>query len=151
LGHHESEETYLAIGRFMFEFSQLEMSLRHNIALEAGVKDRYFNAVMTHDFALLCTIAQELLGHSWESEEQSARLVAIIKECRKLNDVRVRVAHGLWVPYRAGGTVHHVSRSSLKPQMSSDQSQELEGKAQAINQLRSKFEILMGEKTRFTD
>ena len=47
--------------------------------------------------------------------------------------------------------MHHVSRSSLKPQMSSDQAQELEEKAQAINQLRSKFEILMGEKTRFTD
>jgi hypothetical protein len=151
VGHHESEETYLAIGRFMFEFSQLEMSLRHNIALEAGVKDRYFDAVMTHDFALLCTIAQELLGQSWDSEEQSARLVRIIKECRKLNDVRVRVAHGLWVPFRGGGTVHHVSRASLKSKMSSDQAQELEEKAQAINSLRADFEALMRERTRWAD
>ena len=151
MGHHESEETYLAIGRFMFEFSQLEMSLRNFTALEAGVKDRYFDAVMTHDFSLLCTIAQELLGLSWESEGKKTKFLGIIKECRKLNDVRVRVAHGLWVPFRGGGTVHHVSRSSLKAKMSSDQAQELEERAKAVNQLRSEFELLMREKDKFAN
>lgn len=35
MGHHESEETYLATGPFMFEFSQLEMVLRNFTALRS--------------------------------------------------------------------------------------------------------------------
>jgi hypothetical protein len=151
VGHHEAEGTYSAIGHFMFEFSQLEMALRHFTALEAGVKDRYFNAVMTHDFSLLCTMAQELLGKSWKSDEKQKRFAEIIKECRKMNDARVRVAHGLWVPFMGGGTVHHVSRSSLKPQMSADQAYELEERAKATNQFRFEFETLMHEQDQFTD
>jgi hypothetical protein len=151
MGHHEADETYLAIGHFMFEFSQLEMALRHFTALEAGVKDRYFNAVMTHDFSLLCTMAQELMGRSWKSSDKQKRFAEIIKQCRKMNDVRVRVAYGLWVPFKGGGTLHHVSRSSLKSQMSADQANELEERAKATNQLRFEFETLMGEQDQFTD
>jgi hypothetical protein len=57
--------------------------------------------------------------------------------------VRVRVAHGLWVPFKEGGTVHRLSRQSLKRVMSAGQAQELEKYASETNQLRSRLEKLM--------
>ncbi len=51
----DPEETYHAIGRFIFEFSQLEFCLRFHTGTEAGVESQHFNAIMTQDFALLCT------------------------------------------------------------------------------------------------
>jgi hypothetical protein len=40
----EAEKTYRAIGRFMYEFSQAEYTLRHAVGEELGIKDEYFSA-----------------------------------------------------------------------------------------------------------
>jgi hypothetical protein len=140
-----TEETYRAIGRFIFQFSQLEYTLRHYVAAEIKLDDKYFSAIMTHDFALLCTVAFEVLSPSM-SEDGQGRLRDTISECRKLNDVRVRVAHGLWVPFMEGGTVHHVARTSLKSNRVVEQASELEQKADEAQSLRGKFEELMWER-----
>jgi hypothetical protein len=147
MGHSDvdTEATYHAIGRFMFEFSQMEYAIRHYVGAEAGIKDEHFNAIMTHDFAILCTVAADILSQSFKEEDQRRRLKDIIKECRKLNAERVIVAHGLWVPFRHGGTVHHVSRSSLKTNMSVDQAKHLEKQADQANHLRGMLEELMWE------
>jgi len=147
MGHSDIDAgaTYHAIGRFMFEFSQMEYAIRYYVAAEAGIKDEHFSAIMTHDFALLCTIATDVLSQSFKEEDQRRQLKDIIKECRKLNDERVVVAHGLWVPFREGGAVHHVSRSSLKTNMSVDQAKHLEKQANHANHLRAMLEELMWE------
>jgi hypothetical protein len=141
----DPEAMYHAIGRFIFEFSQLDYAIRHYVGEEAGIKEEQFSAIMTHDFALLCTVATEILSQSFREEDQKRRLRDIIRECRKINDERVRVVHGLWVPFMEGGTVHHVSRSSLRVSMSVDQAKHLEHQADLANHLRGMLEELMWE------
>ena len=41
-----AEKTYRAIGRFMFEFSQVEYTIRHHLAEEIGLKEKHFSAVV---------------------------------------------------------------------------------------------------------
>ncbi|HVR58989.1 MAG TPA: hypothetical protein VMT72_19435 [Pseudolabrys sp.] len=135
---HDSELTYKAIGRFIFEFSQLEAGMKYHIAEQCGIKDEHYNVLMVYDFALLCTIAEKVLVRMGDSNGKI--LKNIISECRRMNDVRVRVAHGLWVPFMQGGTVSHVSRQNLTPRLSSDQTQELERCASQTNALRFQFE-----------
>lgn len=135
--------TYLAIGRFIFEFSQLEYALRFYVAQEANISDKHFEAIMTHDFALLCTSAEEILGPGFTNEDGEKRFRQFIKSCKKLNNERVRVAHGLWVPFKEGGTVHHTSRSSLKSTMSQEQGKNLEEQADIAQGLRSDLENLI--------
>lgn len=129
------EAVYQAIGKFIFAFSQLEYMLKEHVGCEAGVKDEHFTAMMTHDFALLCSIALDVLGKSCKDDEEKEELRAIITDCRKLNDVRVKVVHGLWVPFMDGGRVWHVSRNSLKPSMNVEQASELEHYCSIANQL----------------
>lgn len=136
----DPEATYRAIGRFIFQFSQLEYSIRHFVALEAGIKDEHFAAVMTHDFAILCTAAFEVLLPSVRDPEAIEELRSLINKARRLNDVRVKVAHGLWVPFKEGGTVHHVSRSKLKDGISVDQAAELEVHSDEAQRIRHAFE-----------
>jgi hypothetical protein len=137
------ELVYQAIGKFIFAFSQLEYMLKEHVASEAGVKDEHFIAIMTHDFALLCTIASDVLGKTCKHEEEKEELRAIISDCRKVNDMRVKVVHGLWVPFMDGGRVWHVSRNSLKPSMSVEQAKELERYSQLANQLLKRVEDFM--------
>lgn len=144
MGHHESEPTYLAIGRFIFEFSQLEYSLKHHIAEAANLNEKFINSLVTHDFAMLCVAAKQILGELM-SDEKKDRLNKIISECHSLNQERVRVAHGLWVPFREGGVVHHVPRSSLKSARSVGQIEHLESQADRANGLRASLERLLGE------
>jgi hypothetical protein len=144
MGHSDvdAESTYHAIGRFMFEFSQLEYAIKHYVAETAGIQEMYFHAVMSHDFALLCTVASEVLFQNF-GEKDKERLKGIISRARALNNERVRVAHGLWVPFKEGGTVLHVSRSSLKPTWDVGQAQHLEDKADEVLKLRMEFERIM--------
>jgi hypothetical protein len=37
-----AEKTYRAIGRFMFEFSQVEYTIRHHLAEEIGIRKSIF-------------------------------------------------------------------------------------------------------------
>ena len=54
----DAEKTYRAIGRFVFEFSQVEYTIRHYLASEIDLKEEYFTAVMeSYDVALLCAVA----------------------------------------------------------------------------------------------
>jgi hypothetical protein len=124
MGHHESEETYLAIGRFIFEFSQLEHSLRVYIGEKLNLGEDLELVVMSHDFSMLCTTATKVLAVPGNADADKA-LTKMISECRRINDVRVRVSHGLWVPFRSGGTVHQISRRTLTQTMSINQAQEL--------------------------
>jgi len=144
VGHHENEPTFLAIGRFMFEFSQLEYTIKHHIAEAVRLDEKFIDPVMTHDFALLCTAAKQILGEAM-ADEKRKRLNDILKECHSLNQERVRVAHGLWVPFREGGVVHHVARTSLKTTRTVGQAEHLEKQADRANGLRFKLEKLIAE------
>jgi hypothetical protein len=137
---------FSAIGRFIFEFSQLEYTLKHYIAEAIGLKEQHFNSIMSHDFARLCGVAQTVLLQTsadptsflesdWGEEQMAPRFAAalkplmdeqdaqkvqrtnrlreLLKECKSLNEDRVRVVHGLWMIGEGTGELDHVSRSTL--------------------------------------
>jgi hypothetical protein len=120
------KKTYRAIGHFMFEFSQTEYTIRHYLAEEIGLNEEHFAAVVeSYDVGALCTVAIEVFTKA-RAEENAILIKTLINRFRRLNDERKRVAHGLWVPFKEGGTVHYVSRSSLKPTWSTNQAEALE-------------------------
>ena len=135
-----AERTYRSIGRFMFEFSQVEYTIRHYLADEIRLKDEYFSAVVeSYDVGVLTKVATEVFKKS-RGADAAAAIEKLLNRFRKMNEDRNRVAHGLWVPFKDGGTVHHVSRNRLKSSPSSDQAGELERKADELCQLRSELE-----------
>jgi hypothetical protein len=124
----------------MFEFSQVEYTIRDYLAEEIGLKEEHFVAVVqSYDAALLCTVATEVFTKE-RAEKNAARIKELINRFRALNDLRNRVAHGLWVPFKEGGTVHYVSRGSLKSKPFEYQAEVLEKLADEACTLRAKLE-----------
>ena len=139
--HHEaSERTYRSIGRFIFEFSQAEFTIRHYLALEIDLDDSFFDAIVaSYDVALLCTVAKEIFEKT-RAESNAGAIKGLLNDFLELSTSRNRVAHGLWVPFRDGGTVIHVARSSLKSRPHDGQAEGLERLANAANKLRNQLE-----------
>jgi len=134
---HDSDKTYRAIGRFIFEFSQAEYTIRHYLAQEIGLDEEHFSAVVeSYDVGVLCTVSKEVFGKS-RAKSNAAEINALINDFRALSDHRNRVAHGLWVPFKDGGTVHHVPRTNLKSRMAADQAVVLEKLADKTCDLRA--------------
>jgi hypothetical protein len=136
-----AEKTYRAIGRFIFEFSQAEYTIRHYLAEEIGLKAQYFSAVVeSYDVALLCTVTKEVFDNSRANSNAEA-IKDLINKFRALGDTRNRVAHGVWVPFKDGGTVHHVPRGNLKSRPGApNQAKELERFADEVSSLRAELE-----------
>lgn len=134
-----AEKTYRAIGRFIFEFSQVEYAIRHHLAEEIGLKGQYFSAVVeSYDVGVLMTVAIEVFNKSRGND--AASIKTLLNRFRAMNDKRKRVAHGLWVPFMDGGTVHYVARSKLNANQFTEQAMELEQQADELCQLRSDLE-----------
>jgi len=142
-----SNKTYEAIGRFIFEFSQLEYEIRYRVAEEAWVMDEYFNAIMVHDFNVLCTAAEHVfeIGFEKDPPQKLKDFKTLIKKARELSNIRNAVAHGLWVPFMEGGKVIHVPRS-LKPNISTEQADALNKKADEARQLRAQIAAMAGNR-----
>ena len=133
-----ADKTYRAIGRFIFEFSQVEYTIRYYLAEEIGIKEEHFMPVVeSYDVAALCTIAKKIFAQSRLGE--FARIKKGIDRVLEMNSVRNRVAHGLWVPFKEGGTVHHVPRS-LNAGSYENQAGELDKYADELNALRAELE-----------
>jgi hypothetical protein len=132
-----AEQTYRAIGRFVFEFSQVEYTIRHYLAEEIGLDEEHFSAIVeSYDAGLLCTVAIEVFRKS-RAQNNAVRIENLINDFRELIKNRNRVAHGLWVPFREGGTVHYVPRGSLKSKTSANQADSLEKLADQACRLRA--------------
>jgi hypothetical protein len=135
-----SELTYRAIGRFIFEFSQVEYTIRHFVGESINLNEKYFSVIIeSYDVGLLCTVALSVFEKSLPRYKVT-KLKPLIKNFRALNDNRVRVAHGLWVPFIDGGTVHHTSRRGLKSIASANQAASLEKLADEACHLRAQIE-----------
>src|SRR5579864_3050453 len=115
-----AEKIYRAIGRFVFEFSQVEYTIRHFLAQEIGLKDEHFSAVVeSYEVGALTTVAIEVFKKS--RGDDAVPIWKLLNKFRGMNDERKRVAHGLWVPFKDGGTVHYVPRNKLTANQFTDQ------------------------------
>ena len=129
-----------AIGRFIFEFSHAEYTIRYGLAQEIDLAEEHYAAVVeSYDVGMLCTVAQAVFGES-RSNSNAAAIKDLINNFRELSDHRNRIAHGVWVPFREGGVVHHVPRRNLKRRTDANQAAALEKLADEANSLRDKLE-----------
>ena len=67
---------------------------------------------MTHDFAMLCTVGFKVLSREIEVSK-ARKLKSVIGRCRRLNEERVRIVHGVWILGRRADRLMHVSRTQL--------------------------------------
>jgi hypothetical protein len=109
----QSEEFFRATGEFIFKFSQLEYLIKSALASYLKLRDDQFDVVVgPYDFAMLCTVAEKTIKLDFDAEYHPA-LKSFFNKCRKLNQVRVVVAHGSWSVSGA----RHTSRQSLEAKM----------------------------------
>jgi hypothetical protein len=101
------------IGLFLFNFSQLEFTIRAVLGAALNLPDGQFDVVTApYDFAKLCTVTKNILMQKFPKE--SDRYKKLFDECYKLNDSRVKVAHGLWSDNGKAFTVRCVNRDKLE-------------------------------------
>jgi hypothetical protein len=114
----------LGIGRFIFEFSQLEFSIRAVLVSRLGLKEEYFNIVSgPYDFAKLCNVTRE--ASIVKYPERKEELDKLFNACLKLNETRVLVVHGMWLDDMDGLSLRIVSRGNFKTQIHSFKKDEL--------------------------
>jgi len=135
-----AEKTYRAIGRFIFEFSQVEYAIRYYLAEEIKLDENHFSAIVeSYDVGLLCTVSIKVFKQSRHPTD-AANIEKLINRFRAFSDERNRVAHGLWVPSKEGGTVHYVPRGNLRPGWFSQQAEFLEKRSKELSALRVELE-----------
>jgi hypothetical protein len=135
-----TEKTYRAIGRFIFEFSQAEYAIRYYLGEELDLDEKHFSAVVeSYDVGLLCTVTKEVFSNT-RGAKDAATIKDLVNRFFDLNIIRNQVAHGLWVPFKEGGTLHYVSRGKLTPIRLENQAEALEKLATDTSQLRAKLE-----------
>ena len=127
-------EGHRAIGRFLSEFSQLDFTIRFVLAKRLGIGDEYFDIVTSpYDFAMLCNVTREVVTK--QIPEKAKDIEKIFNECHKLNEDRVRVAHGMWSLGEEGLVARHVQRRSLEPKYFFENRSELSKLADAAQRL----------------
>jgi hypothetical protein len=116
---------FLGIGRFLFEFSQLEFTIRVELANLLELNDDAFDIVTSpYDFTALCNVTCKM--RCLKSPKRKDEFEKLFNACRELNNTRVIVAHGMWVDDMDGLSARHVSRQTLEAKFHSFKNDELE-------------------------
>jgi hypothetical protein len=130
----KGDQFFWSIGRFISAFSNLEFDIKCYISFAINLPEEYFDQVLSHDFAMLCTMAQSVLCRGAD-ENRTAQLKTLISRCRKLNDHRVRIVHGWWHIGHRSGSLQHVSRQRLESSKYYMDAREIAGLADEANNL----------------
>jgi hypothetical protein len=145
VGKFTSEDRFFsAIGRFIFEFSQLEYTFKALIAQDMSLADEYFNTIMTHDFALLCTIAEDVFVRSAvDKEYTSSKLNELLSKCRLLNEERNRIVQGLWFVGGKEGRLFLAPSGQSETKLHYEQADEVADLAERAGQYRMELEKIV--------
>jgi hypothetical protein len=128
---------FIAIGKFIVKFSQMEFFIRSFLSDCLRIKGEHrFNAVVgPYDFAMLCTVTTTIC--QLDFPERKTEIENVFKQCRALNDHRVRITHGLWTHQPTGGLMaRHLSRQSLKREFHYENEEVLERLVDTAERLR---------------
>lgn len=131
---------FCAIGRFIFEFSQLEFGLRAYVAKAIGLKNEFFYVTMTHDISLLCDVARTVLTKKMDAE-QKVDFEPLISRIKSLNDERVRIAHGLWFVNDKEGKLLRASRGKQEAKVYFKKADELASLADRAKELQDELRL----------
>lgn len=135
---------FKAIGRFIYQFSQLEFTMKAFLAAQIGIKEEHFDAVTApYDFHILSVVTQTISLMRFPDQKKS--IDDLFNRCRELNIDRNRVAHGMWSGKMSGGLVaRHVARSSLKASYYFENPDDLEKLADTAQRLMAEFLFVLG-------
>jgi hypothetical protein len=142
----ELEKLWVAIGEFIYEYSQLEFAIRIALAeaLPLGEEWEVFDAVTSpYDFTTLCRVTRTVLEinlgppdqDEQKREAQKAKkeeIERIFKACMAMNNDRVRIAHGTWGIWTGA---RNVSRETLKAKWHFEEPEKIVEKAREIGEL----------------
>jgi len=107
------ESGYSELGEFVVEFSQLEFSIRAAIGGYLNIPSDLINIMLSeYQFLSLCRVWKLLVNKF--HPDRIERTKKTCNELLKVNEQRVRVAHGLWTPGVETIEALHVSRGSGK-------------------------------------
>jgi hypothetical protein len=127
---------FIDIGGFLFEFSQLEFTIRVVLMSRLKLSEEFFAAVTSqYDFAKLCKVTCKV--SCIKAPSRKKEYVKVFNECLDLNSKRVLVAHGMWTDDFDGLSVTHVHRDKLESQrheFKKDELRKLSDKAQQLLQ-----------------
>jgi len=130
------DDLYREIGRFVFEYSQLEADLRNLFRSMIGYDREHANIISTgFDFSRLCAalLAASAIDEGGKPDREFAKIVS---RCQRINEIRVAVVHGRWSSTYGGDRAIHVSKGSMKPTNYFEFEGELDGKSDEIVRLR---------------
>ena len=132
----ENDPLYLAIGKFIFWFSQLEFTIKVVLASYLKLEDQQFDVVVSpYDFLVLCTVAEKTLKLDFDKQYHPT-LESFFNRCKKLNqEARIVVAHGNWT--NAGA--RHVSRQTLEAKFHFEKPEKLAEAADLARRLMQEF------------
>ena len=133
-----------AIGRFVFQFSQLEFTIKTFLSFQIGIAEEHFDVVTApYDFYILTVVTQQI--SSMRFPDQKKDIEDMFNRCRELNNDRNRIAHGLWSGKIEGGLVaRHVARSSLKASYHFENPEEVEKLADTAQRLMAEVLFVLG-------
>lgn len=132
---------YAALGEFVFEFSQLEFTIRHflGMALDLG-EDRFDVITSPYDFAALCKVSLQVwLTTPGLSKKELAKVKRYFNDCLELNTERNRIVHGTWFISARRAGARHVARNTLKAGFYFEELEDLKKVAQKAATLRSEM------------
>jgi hypothetical protein len=122
------------IGNFLFEFSQLEFTIRVVLMSRLKLSEKFFAAVTSqYDFAKLCKVTCKV--SCIKDPKKKKEYEKVFNECLELNSKRVLVAHGMWTDDFDGLSVTHVHRDKLESRRHEFKKDELGNLADKAQQL----------------
>jgi hypothetical protein len=136
---------YLAIGQFMFEFSQLEFTIRHLLGEILEFKDTGPDAlfdilISPYDFATLCNVTKAVFMRVVRCEQSDRdEIESIMNAALSLNsEDRLPIAHGTWFIGNEGHGARHVSRGKLEMKIRYPKIADIDAAAQTAATLRTR-------------
>jgi hypothetical protein len=130
------DKWFNAIGRFIFEFSRLEYTLRYYVAQKIGLRDQL--PVRSRDPKRKRNIAKALV------DDHDRTMERLFNECKSLNEDRVRIVHGLWNIAGETRELNYASRYNFTIKTYFRDADELAEKAEQACRLRSEIEERVG-------
>ena len=108
-------QLYHDIGEFIFGFSQLEFTIRSILATALNLSEQQFDVVTApYDFRELCEVTCQIVQQKkTDIDGLHKRIRETFTACIRLNDERVRVAHGTWTVSAGHHSARHVARQKL--------------------------------------
>lgn len=111
------DEAFKFIGEFIVKFSHLETLLKFILQTESNIEPSLRTPIIQLlDIPITIKLLREFYNKRFEKEVNLQRkFIAALDKCFKVNEWRVRVAHGMWIledDLQAKAT--HFSRQSLR-------------------------------------